>query len=129
MEKETLATKWESTKAQLNYHEQKLIESYIQFLSDAAEFFIRRGNKVFFKENTVVHWGEGGFGTLYIIGTDEDEALLPDYIFEIQVEKSIEDIRFSPGKEITLANLSDIKYQMDQWWENHTQISFFAKFP
>jgi hypothetical protein len=115
MERETLTTKWENTKKELNFHEQKLIESYLQFLRDTAEFFIRRGNKVFFRENTVVHWGEGGFGTLYIIGTDEDEAVLPDYISAIRIENSVEDIRFSPGKEITLANLSDIKYRMDQW--------------
>ncbi len=115
MEVETLAASWESTKKDLNFYEQRLIDNYLQFLRDTAKFFICRGNKVFFRENTVVHWGEGGFGTLYIIGTDEDEALLPGYISEIQVENSVEDIRFSPGKEIILDNLNDISYKMDQW--------------
>lgn len=115
MEGEILTTKWEKTKQELNFHEQKLIDSYLQFLRDTAEFFIHRGNKVFFRENTVVHWGEEGFGTLNIIGSDEDEALLPDYLSEIRVENSVEDIRFFSGKEITLDNLSDIKYSMDQW--------------
>jgi len=114
MTEQSLQTKWEKTKKELNFHEQKLIDSYLQFLRDTTEFFIKRGNEVFFRQNTVVHWGEGGFGTLYIIGTEEDESLLPGYISEIQVLKSVDDIRFS-GKEITLDNLRDIIYRMDQW--------------
>lgn len=114
MIEQTLKAKWEKTKKELNFYEQKLIDSYLQFLRDTAEFFIKRGNEVFFRQNTVVHWGEGGFGTLYIIGTDEDNALLPGYISEIRVVSSVKDIRFS-GKQITLNNLSDITYRMDQW--------------
>lgn len=86
---ESLLIKWEKTKQVLNFHEQKLIESYLQFLIDTAEFFIQKGNKVFFRENTVVHWGEGNFGTLYIIGTEEDEALIPGYISKIRIENSV----------------------------------------
>ena len=44
MSDETLHTKWKKTKQELNFHERKLIDSYLQFLRDTAEFFIRRGN-------------------------------------------------------------------------------------
>ncbi|UCE04375.1 MAG: hypothetical protein JSW07_12145 [bacterium] len=114
MTEETSKTKWEKTKQELNFYEQKLIDCYLQFLRDTAEFFIKRVKEVFFRQNTVVHWSEGGFGTLYIIETDEDKALLPGYISEIWVVSSVENIRFS-GKEITLDNLRDITYRMDQW--------------
>ena len=114
MTTENLEAKWEKTKQAMNFHEQKLINSFLQFLRDIAEFFIKRGNKVFFGENTVVHWGEGGFGTLYIVGTDEDDSLLPGYISEIQVVNSFEEVS-SSAKEITLKNLNEIKYKMDPW--------------
>jgi len=114
MTTENLEAKWEKTKHAMNFHEQKLINSLLQFLRDTAEFFIKRGNNVFFRENTVVHWGEGGFGTLYIIGTEKDESLLPGYLAEIQVVDTAEDVG-SAAKEITLKNLNEIKYKMDPW--------------
>lgn len=114
MTDKSLEDKWEKTKQVMNFHEEKLINSFLQFLKDTAEFFIKRGNQVFFRENTVVHWGEGGFGTLYIIGTEDDESLLAGYISEIQVNNSTEELS-SSAKEITSKNLNEIKYEMDPW--------------
>lgn len=111
---ESLKDKWEQTSQDLNLYEQKLIDCYLQFLRDIAAFFIKQGNMVLFRENSVAHWGEGGFGHLYIVGTEEDESLLPGYFLEIQIVGSPGEIRGS-YKEITLQNLNEITYEIDEW--------------
>ncbi len=62
---------WKDTKELFGSLEKSLIDCYIGFLREITKIYIQTGKRVFFKENQLVHWGEGDFGEL-IIEADED---------------------------------------------------------
>lgn len=65
---------WKETKQQFDKLEKILVNSYIDFLREVAKIYLKQGRRLFFRENRVVHWGEGNFGTLIIEG-DEEKSL------------------------------------------------------
>ncbi|MBI3814678.1 MAG: hypothetical protein HY279_09490, partial [Nitrospinae bacterium] len=64
--------------------EESLIDCYITFLRKVARFYLGSGRRVFFRENTVVHWGEGNFGSLIIEGKEDASEVFGEYISEIR---------------------------------------------
>lgn len=53
---------WSDTKKKFNKLEQSLVDCYIAFLRQVADVYLKQGRRVFFRENRVVHWGEGNLG-------------------------------------------------------------------
>jgi len=66
-----LESLWKETKQQFDKLEKELVDCYISFLREVAKTYLQQGRKVFFRENRVVHWGEGNFGTLVIEGDEK----------------------------------------------------------
>jgi len=71
--------------------------------------------KMAFRENQVVHWGEGDFGRLLIQGSEETSDVFGRYISEIDFEPEIGTQINRGYVEITQGNLDDIKYKVDEW--------------
>lgn len=65
---------------------------------------------MFFRENTVVHWGEGNFGWLLIEGKEETDEVFGEYISEIKFEPGISKETIEHYTEITKDNIDDIRY-------------------
>lgn len=109
-----LAGLWLKTREQYHELEGELIKVYIGFLQKTAEYYLRQGRRVFFSENRVVHYGEGGFGSLIIEGTEDIYQVFQEYIPEIKFETNIE--KETKGyEEIRLDSLDKIRYQQDEW--------------
>ena len=102
------------TKSRHNELEKELVSNYINFLRDAAKYYLRKGRQVFFRENRVVHWGEGDFGKLLIAGNEDVVDVFGDYITEIQFKPKIELPLKQGYVEITPENFDAIKYKVDE---------------
>lgn len=102
---------WKNTKSQFYELEGELIELYIGFLRKAAENYLKEGRRVFFRENRVVHWGEGNFGSLVVEGKEDVRDEFGDYITEIRFERDVAKKAARGYQEITLDNLNKITYR------------------
>jgi hypothetical protein len=71
MRAEEIKTIWKTIKPRLEDLESQIIWTHIGFMREVAMCHLERGDSVFFQPNTVVHWGERGFGRLTIV-TGED---------------------------------------------------------
>lgn len=107
---QNLKSLWEGTKSEFERRERELVDRYISFLREVAVFYLKQGRRVFFKENTVVHWGEGNFGWLVIQGKEEVDEVFGDYISEIQFKPKISKEIIKSYTEIKEKNLKDIRY-------------------
>ena len=107
-----LESLWKETKSKFDKLEQALISHYIAFLREVARVYLKQGRRVFFRENRVVHWGEGNFGYLVIEGNEEVDEVFGDYISEIHFEKQISERVIKGYVEIKEENLEDIKYKL-----------------
>jgi len=105
-----LKSLWEVTKAEFDRRERELIDCYISFLREVAVFYLKQGKRVFFKENKVVHWGEGNFGWLVIEGNEEADEVFGEYISEIQFKAKISKEIIRGYTEIKEKNVEDIRY-------------------
>lgn len=103
---------WKETKEQFDKLEKSLVDCYIGFLREVAKVYLQQGRRVFFRENRVVHWGEGNFGTLVIEGNEEVDEVFGDYISEIRFEPKINEKVIKGYAEIKEENLEDIKYEL-----------------
>lgn len=104
---------WKDTKNRFYELEGELIKLYIGFLRKVAQEYLKEGRRVFFRENTVVHWGEGNFGSLIVEGEDDVRDVLEDYISEIRFERDIGGKETRGYQEITLDSLHKITYKQD----------------
>jgi hypothetical protein len=108
--KENLRSLWKTPKENFDSYEKALIDCYIAFLKKVAEFYLNEGRRVFFRENTVVHWGEGNFGSLIIEGGEDMNEVFGDFISEISFEPEITEKILRGFKEIKKENIQDIRY-------------------
>lgn len=101
---------WRKTKKRFDKLEKELVDCYISFLREVANYYLQQGRRVFFSENRVVHWGEGNFGWLVIEGNEERDEVFGEYISEIKFEPKISKETIGCYTEITKDNIDDIKY-------------------
>jgi len=106
-----LESLWNETKQKFDRLEKSLIDCYIAFLREVARVYLKQGRRVFFRENRVVHWGEGNFGQLLIEGKEDVDEVFGDYISEIRFEPKLTEKLVSGHIEIKQENLNDIKYE------------------
>ncbi|MEW6607090.1 MAG: hypothetical protein AB1414_06495 [bacterium] len=104
---------WKDTKNRAYKLEGELIKLYIGFLRKVAESYLKEGRRVFFRENTVVHWGEGNFGSLVVEGEEDVRDVLEDYISEIRFKRDVGEKETRGYQEITLDSLHKIAYKQD----------------
>ena len=109
-EMQNLKSLWEGTKSEFERRERELVDCYISFLKEVAVSYLKQGRRVFFKENRVVHWGEGNFGRLIIEGSEEADEVFGEYISEIQFKARISAEIIRGYTEIKEKNLEDIRY-------------------
>jgi len=103
---------WKETKRKCTRLEKSLIDCYIAFLRQLAKMYLQQGRRVFFRENRVVHWGEGNFGQLLIEGKEDVSEVFGEYISEICFEPELNEELIKGHIEITGRNLKDIKYEL-----------------
>lgn len=109
-----LEKEWKDTCRVLDQHEKALVETYLRFLRTVARTCLERGWRVWFRPNQVVHWGEGGFGTLSILLPAGEPEPIANFPSEIRFLTDLSD-KDSPGEEITLETLERITYKSDYW--------------
>lgn len=106
---------WDATRRELGDHERALAEVYLGFLRHVARTCLLQGWKVRFRPNRVVHWGEGGFGTLFVLLPTHAESLarpkLPSEVRFVR-EPSTE---YERAEEVTLETLDRINYEVYPW--------------
>ena len=107
-----LESLWKETKGKFDKLEKELVDCFIAFLREVAKIYLKQGRRVFFRENRVVHWGEGNFGTLIIEGDEEVREVFEDYISEIRFEPEISEKIIKGYVEIKEENLEDIRYKI-----------------
>lgn len=109
-----LEKKWKDTRLLLNQQEKALVETYVNFLRTVARAYLERGCRVWFKQNRVVHWGEGGFGWISVLCPTSEPKGVPDLPGEVRFLADLSDQQ-SLGEEITLTTLERITHEADQW--------------
>lgn len=107
-----LESLWKETKGKFDKLEKELVDCFIAFLREVAKIYLKQGRRVFFRENRVVHWGEGNFGTLIIEGDEEIREVFEDYISEIRFEPEISEKIIKGYVEIKEENLENIRYKI-----------------
>ena len=107
---QNLKSLWKETKTRFDGLEKELVDCYISFIREVAKYYLQQGRRVFFKENNVVHWGEGNFGWLIIEGGEDVDEVFGEYISEIRFESKISKEIIKSYTEIKEENLKDIKY-------------------
>ena len=103
---------WEETKEFVDKREKEIAEKYINFLREVARAYIKKGKRVFFRENRVVHYGEGGFGGMVIESGGDSYEIFGDHVLEIRFETQIRGREEKNYTEIREKKLEDIKYEI-----------------
>lgn len=80
---------WAKTDARVRSLEQEIVDTFINFLREVAKHYLQQGRLVYFRENTVVHYGEGRFGKLTIEGNEDVCDVFGDYIYEVNFEPDV----------------------------------------
>ncbi len=93
-------------------YEKEIAKKYINFLREVARHYISKGKRVFFRENRVVHYGEGGFGWMVIECEDDEYEVFGAHILEIRFKQRLDEKEIGGGIEIKEENLEDIKYEI-----------------
>ncbi len=101
---------WAETDTRVRALEQEIVDTFMRFLREVAKHYIHQGRLVYFRENTVVHYGEGGFGYLVIEGNEDVSDVFDDYINEINFEPNVPTFAQQGYTLITEANLESIRY-------------------
>jgi len=105
---------WKDVCETLAEQEWALVETYIGFLRRVAQACLERGWRVWFRPNLVTHWGEGGFGSLFILLPESEQKLRVGLRTEIRFLTDLPEGK-KLGEEITLATLDRITYEPDLW--------------
>lgn len=103
----------EETKEFVHLHEQQIADKYINFLREVAKHYISKDKRVFFRENRVVHYGEGGFGNLLVECGDDEYTVFGAPIQEIEFKGKLTERDLRGYSQITMQNLENIKYRVD----------------
>lgn len=103
---------WKETEEFVNSCENEIARKYIHFLREVAKYYISKGKRVFFKENRVVHYGEGGFGWLIIECDDNKYEVLGTHVPEIRFKQEVTERDVRGSIEIKEENLEEIKYEL-----------------
>lgn len=101
---------WKETRELVDCHEKEIAEKYIHFLRGVARHYISKGKRVFFRENRVVHYGEGGFGWMVIESDDDEYEIFGAHVLEIRFEDEVDEKDIRGYTEIGNENLEDIKH-------------------
>lgn len=113
MKENDLQILWNKTKNAVAVREKEIVSYYISFLRKVAKHYLKKRARVFFCENKVVHYGEGGFGWMIIESKENKDEVFDDYVPGIEItSKANEKIARRGYREITFKNLNDIKYQI-----------------
>lgn len=107
-----LQKEWEKTKSEISIREKEIVKIYISFLREVAKHFLTKNVRVFFHENKVVHYGEGGFGSMIIECEENKNEEFGSYYSEIHFYPKANEKNIRGHKEITLKNLNDINYHL-----------------
>ncbi len=106
---------WDARRKELSERELALVKEYLGFLRHVARTCLLQGWKVRFRPNRVVHWGEGGFGTLFVLLKAQagclPRAKLPSgvhFLTELSGD-------YERAEEVTLDTLDRINYRVDPW--------------
>ena len=102
---------WKETEDFVQSHEKEIAEKYIHFLREVAKHYISKGKRVFFRENRVVHYGEGGFGFMIVECDDDMHEVFDGYITEIRFDQKVDGKEIKSYIEINNENLEDIRYE------------------
>ncbi|MFN3467901.1 MAG: hypothetical protein ACK4WF_09415, partial [Candidatus Brocadiales bacterium] len=92
----------------------EIIGVYMGFLREVAKHYLKEGRQVFFRESRLVHYGEGGFGSLIIEGKEDIHQVFKEYILEIKFETDLEK-EIKGYEKIRLDSLDKIRYHQDEW--------------
>ncbi len=103
---------WKETEDFVHSHEKEIANKYIYFLRQVAKYYISKGKRVFFRENRVVHYGEGGFGWMIVECDDEEFEVFDGHITEIRFEQKVSEKDVRGFIEIKNDNLEAIKYEI-----------------
>jgi hypothetical protein len=106
---------WNTTRRELGERERALVDVYLGFLRHVARTCLQRGWKVRFRPNQVVHWGEGGFGALFVLVPAQAERLLrPNLPSEVHFVREAS-TEYERAEEVTLDTLDRINHRVDPW--------------
>jgi hypothetical protein len=105
---------WKEVSETLDEQEWALVETYIGFLRRVAQACLEKGWRIWFKPNEVTHWGEGGFGRLFILLPEGEQKPRARFPTEIRFLTSLPEGK-KLDEEITLATLDQIAYEPDLW--------------
>jgi len=103
---------WKETRELVHSREKEIVEKYVHFLREVARHYISKGKRVFFRENRVVHYGEGGFGWLTIECDDDAYEVFGDYVSDISLVQKLSEWDMKRSIEITEENVEAIKYEI-----------------
>jgi len=112
MKERALEELWGRTEEAVSSLEAQVVETYITFLREVALYYLKKGRRVLFRENRVVHYGEGGFGSLIIEGDEDVMDVFGDYIMEIRFKSEIEKYSRRGHVEIKAENIRKIRYEL-----------------
>lgn len=105
---------WKEVCEALDEQEEALVETYIGFLRRVAQVCLEKGWRVWFRPNQVAHWGEGGFGSLFILLPEGEQKPRVRFPTEVRILTSLPEGK-KLGEEITLTTLDQIAYEPDLW--------------
>ena len=105
---------WKEVCETLDEQEETLVETYIGFLWRVAQVCLEKGWRVWFRPNQVAHWGEGGFGSLFILLPEGEQKPRVRFPTEVRILTSLPEGK-KLGEEITLTTLDQIAYEPDLW--------------
>jgi hypothetical protein len=103
---------WKETEEFVHSSEREIAKKYMHFLKEVARHYISKGKRVFFRENRVVHYGEGGFGWLLIECDDDEHEVFGEHILEIRFKPKADERDIRGYKEIREESLEEIKYEI-----------------
>ena len=105
---------WKEVSETLDEQEEELVETYIRFLRRVAQACLEKGWRVWFRPNQVTHWGEGGFGSLFILLPEGEQKPRARFPTEVHFLTNLPEGK-KLGEEITLTALDQIAYEPDLW--------------
>ena len=109
-----LEEEWKEVCGTLEEQERALVATYIGFLRRVAQVCLEKGWRVWFRPNQVTHWGEGGFGSLFILLPEGEQKPRARFPTEVRFLTSLPEGK-KLGEEIILTTLDQIAYEPDLW--------------
>lgn len=105
-----LVEDWKQHRKKLAEMENELIDTHMSFLRRIARHYLDKGHKVYFERMSYCHWGECGFGDLYVAADTDNDIPQEFWSFVFQKDKDFDIRRERHLVEITPENLDAIEY-------------------